>query len=169
MEVGTYAGLLNQQIVVPAPDTDYVRVEKHFFIDCMFASLRDIKVDEPWYLQTYPDVQRAIKMGIVPDPKSHYCRFGFYEHRMPYRIVVDEQWYIAEYPDVRAAIASRQFGSGQATSIWMDSARDAFPIRTFGWSRWREMAYTGKCVPPQGDSLTHHLFWRTHRIGQTLQ
>jgi hypothetical protein len=114
MEVGTYAGLLNQQIVVASPDTNYIRVEKHFFIDCMFQTLSDIKVDEPWYLQTYPDVQKAIKMGIVPDPKSHYCRFGFYEHRMPYRIVVDESWYVAEYPDVRAAIANRQVVSGQA-------------------------------------------------------
>jgi hypothetical protein len=114
MEVGTYAGLLNQRIVVTSPDRDYIRVEKHFFIDCMLPSLQDIRVDEPWYLQTYPDVQRAIKMGVVPDPKSHYCRFGFYEHRMPYRIVIDESWYVAEYPDVRAAIASRQFSSGQA-------------------------------------------------------
>jgi hypothetical protein len=114
MEVSTYAGLLNQQIVVPSPDADYIRVEKHFFIDCMLPSLRDIKVDEPWYLQAYPDVQKAIRTGIVPDPKSHYCRYGFYEHRMPYRIIVDEPWYVAEYPDIRAAIASRQFASGQA-------------------------------------------------------
>ena len=114
MEVATYAGLLNQKILVPNSDTNYVRVERHFFIDCMLASLQNIRVDEQWYLRTYPDVQRAIRTGVVPDPKSHYCRFGFYEHRMPYRIVVDEQWYLGEYPDVRAAIASRQFSSGQA-------------------------------------------------------
>lgn len=114
MEVGTYAGLINRRIVVVSPDTSYISVEKHFFVACMSPSLRDIKVDEPWYLQTYPDVQKAIKMGIVPDPKSHYCYFGFYEHRMPYHIVVDEPWYVAEYSDVRAAIAGRQFASGQA-------------------------------------------------------
>jgi hypothetical protein len=114
MEIGTYATLLNEKILVPSSEANYTSVEKHFLTDCMFPLLQNIKIDEMWYLREYPDVQEAIKRGIVPDPKSHYCRFGFYEHRMPYRIVVDEPWYLSECPDVRAAITNQHFASGQA-------------------------------------------------------
>ena len=114
MEICTYATLLNRKILVPSSEANFTGVEKHFLTDCMFPLLQKIKIDEMWYLREYPDVQEAIKRGIVRDPKSHYCRFGFYEHRMPYRIVVDEPWYLIEYPDVRAAIANQLFASGQA-------------------------------------------------------
>jgi hypothetical protein len=80
----------------------------------MLPILQRIKVDEAWYLRAYPDVQEAIQNGIVTDPQAHYCRFGFFEHRMPYRIVVDEPWYLAQYPDVSDAIVRQHFASGQA-------------------------------------------------------
>jgi hypothetical protein len=114
MEIGTYASLLNQKILVPSPEANFTFVEKHFLTDCMVLLLQSIRVDAQWYLREYPDVQEAITLGAVPDAKAHYCRFGFYEHRMPYRIVVDETWYLAEYADVRVAIAGRHFSSGQA-------------------------------------------------------
>jgi hypothetical protein len=114
MDIGTYAALLNQKILVPSPEANYTFVEKHFLTNCMRLLLQNIKVDASWYLREYPDVQEAIERGAVPDPKAHYCCFGFYEHRMPYRIIVDEPWYLAEYPDVRVAIAGRHFSSGQA-------------------------------------------------------
>jgi hypothetical protein len=91
-----------------------MRVDLYFFISCMLPLLQRIKVDEAWYLRAYPDVQEAIENGIVTDPQSHYCRFGFFEHRMPYRIAVDELWYLAQYPDVSGAIARQDFASGQA-------------------------------------------------------
>ena len=114
MEIGTYAALQNQKLLVPSHNSGYFTVEGHFFASCLLPLLQKIRVDEKWYLRTYPDVQIAIKDGVVPDCKSHYCRFGYYEHRMPYHITVDEAWYLGEYPDVRAAISTRLFASGQA-------------------------------------------------------
>jgi hypothetical protein len=113
MEIATYAELINQKILVPGQQTGHVQVEAHFLISCMLPVLRQVKVDDEWYIQAYPDVQQAIQKGIVLDAKYHYCHFGFYEHRMPYRIIVDEPWYQAQYPDVRGAIASRHFVSAQ--------------------------------------------------------
>jgi hypothetical protein len=50
----------------------------------------------------------------VPGAKAHYCRYGYFENRMPRRIVIDEPWYLTEYPDVRAAVfEARSFESGQ--------------------------------------------------------
>jgi hypothetical protein len=113
MEIATYAELINQKILVPGQQTGYVQVEAHFLISCMLPVVQQIKVDDDWYIQAYPDVQQAIQKGIVLDARYHYYHFGFYEHRMPYRIIVDEPWYQAQYSDVRAAIVSRHFVSAQ--------------------------------------------------------
>jgi hypothetical protein len=88
--------------------------EEAFFSNCLIPLLEKVKVDENWYLEAYPDVRDAIASGVVPNVRAHYARFGFYEHRMPYRILVDEAWYLAEYADVRAAIAKKHFETGQA-------------------------------------------------------
>jgi hypothetical protein len=114
MDMVPYASLLNQRIVIPASKGHYVAVERHFFTSCMEPLLETIHFDEEWYLQTYPDVRDAIATKIVPNAKVHYTRFGYSEHRMPYRILVDEAWYISEYPDIREAIAKQHFFSGQA-------------------------------------------------------
>jgi hypothetical protein len=114
MDLGTYAGLLNQRIIIPSPKGNYIAVERHFLNSCLSPLLAKVKIDEKWYLEAYPDVQEAIASGVVPNVPAHYARFGFYEHRMPYRILVDEAWYVAEYADVRAAIAQNHFESGQA-------------------------------------------------------
>lgn len=114
MEIGTYAGLLNRKIITPSSKDQYVEVDKFFLFNCMGPLLEKVKIDEKWYLKMYPDIQSAIASRVVRDAADHYVRFGFFEHRMPYRIAVDESWYIKEYPDVREAIAKRHFPSGQA-------------------------------------------------------
>jgi len=113
MDTPTYATLLNRKLLVPSPRQPYVAVDAHFIFDLMMPLLEMIHVDEAWYLSTYPDVGAAIQNGVVPDANSHYCRFGYYEHRMPYQILVDELWYLNEYPDVRDAVTSKVFGTGQ--------------------------------------------------------
>jgi hypothetical protein len=114
MDLGTYATLLNLRIIIPSAKGNYIAVERHFFSNCLIPLLEKVKVDENWYLEAYPDVRDAIASGVVPNVRAHYARFGFYEHRMPYRILVDEAWYLAEYADVRAAIAKKHFETGQA-------------------------------------------------------
>jgi hypothetical protein len=131
MEIGSYAELINKQILIPEQPAGYIRVEAHFFVDCILRILQKINVDEAWYIQAYPDVRDAIQKGIVPDAKSHYYRFGYFEHRMPYQIVVDEPWYQAQYPDVRAAIVGRHFASGQAHFDLLGFREGRFPYANF--------------------------------------
>ena len=65
------------------------------------------------YLQKYPDVRQAIAKKAVKDAKDHFVRFGYFEHRLPYRIEVKEEWYLEQYPDIKKAIDRRDFKSGQ--------------------------------------------------------
>lgn len=131
MEITTYAELINRKIIFPDTESGYMHIESHFLIDCMAPILEEIRVDETWYLRAYPDVQEAIQRGVVKDPKSHYCRFGFFEHRMPYYILVDEAWYLKQYPDVRAALADLHFASGQAHFDVEGFREGRFPYANF--------------------------------------
>lgn len=113
ISVPTYAALLNMGKVTPPNGQAYVQVEDHFFRDCMRSLLAQIPVDEAWYLAAHPDVRQAIEAGTVSDARDHFIRFGYYEHRFPFRIQVDEAWYLSAYPDVRRAIDRGQFASAQ--------------------------------------------------------
>jgi hypothetical protein len=110
-QLPSYADLVNNKIVVPSSTTPYFAIEQYFFFDCMRASIAAIDFDESWYLSRYVDVREAIGRGLVRNAKEHYCRFGYYEHRLPYQIDVNESWYLETYPDVRVSIERRDFGS----------------------------------------------------------
>ena len=63
-----------------------------------------IRLDTDWYLATYPDVKEAIADNVVANAGDHYRRYGYFEHRIPYRIMVEDKWYLEQYPDVKEAI-----------------------------------------------------------------
>jgi glycosyltransferase involved in cell wall biosynthesis len=56
-----------------------------------------IDFDEPWYLDTYPDVKQA-----GGRPLRHFLLFGIFEGRAPnaYALHFDRNWYLETYPDV---------------------------------------------------------------------
>ena len=110
----TYATLLNRRVLVPSHKTDYVAVEKHHLVALLEPHVRQIHVDEGWYVAQYPDVQDAIRRGEITGAAEHYCRSGYYEHRLPYPIEVDEPWYLAEYSDIREAVDQGAYPSGAA-------------------------------------------------------
>ncbi len=131
MDVPTYASLLNRKILVPSPKTPYVAVERHFLTFCMETVLERVHVDEDWYLNSHPDIKDAIDAGRLESARSHYCKFGFFEHRMPYPIHVDETWYLTEYPDVKEAIRQEHFASGQAHFELIGFKEGRFPYPNF--------------------------------------
>ena len=90
--LATYAALLERRLIVPSTSSSYFAVDQHFF---------------------YPDIQEALKKGVVSSARHHYQRFGFYEHRLPYKIDIQEAWYLETYPDVKKAIERRDYASGQ--------------------------------------------------------
>jgi hypothetical protein len=110
----SYATLLNMRQIIPSTSTAFFAVEQHLFFHLMESFLKKIQFDEAWYLRMHQDVRNAIEDGKVSSGWHHFARFGYYEHRMPYRITVDEDWYLDSYPDVREAIARRDYLSGQS-------------------------------------------------------
>ena len=113
-DVLNYAALVNSKVIIPSASSNYLAVDRHFLINVMQGFVQQIFVDEPWYLDNYPDVRSAIKGGIFSSALDHYARFGFFENRMPYAIKIDETWYLKSYPDIKAAIDDKQYTSGQS-------------------------------------------------------
>ena len=113
MNLPTYAVLINEKAVIPPGGGPYFGVREHFFQSCLADRLGKVRLDEAWYLAAYPDVGEAIAAGAVPDAKNHFVMFGYYEHRMPFRMDVDEAWYLKVYPDVHQAVQRGHFASAQ--------------------------------------------------------
>ncbi len=110
----SYATLINQKILVPSNSSSYFAVEKYYFFEMMIPFIESIDLDERWYLATHPDVREAITRGLVESGQQHYVKHGYYEHRLPYRVLVEEDWYVSAYPDVKEAIERQDFPSAQA-------------------------------------------------------
>lgn len=127
----TYASLINRKLVVPSSRKPFLAVDEHFLAQLLRPQLEKVFVDESWYLGAYPDVSEAIKHGVVPGAKAHFCLFGYYEHRMPHKITVDETWYLQEYPDVRDGVASKHFASGQEHFELLGYREGRFPFPGF--------------------------------------
>lgn len=43
-----------------------------------------LRFDEKWYLETYPDIRRALNNGTIKSPVAHYLKFGTLEGRLPH-------------------------------------------------------------------------------------
>ena len=114
MQIASFASLLNEKTVVLADSGDFAAVEMHFLRAVLQPFIQTVKVDEKWYLAAYQDIAKAVAKRTVKGARDHYQRFGFFEHRLPYRIMVDEGWYLEAYPDVKEAVARKAFASGQA-------------------------------------------------------
>jgi hypothetical protein len=113
LRLPTFAALLNQKLIILAASSDYVAVDQYFFRDCLRPYIDKIRFDEQWYLLKYPDVEQAIAKKLVKNAREHFTRFGYFEHRLPYRIKVQEEWYLQQYPDIKKAIEEKDFKSGQ--------------------------------------------------------
>ena len=132
MDIPPYASLLNRKLIVPSSKKPFVAVDEHFMAQLLLPGLEKIQVDEAWYLGAYPDVGAAIERGVVPNAKAHYCRYGYYEHRLPHPILVDEDWYLAEYPDVRGGVVdAKDFASGQEHFERLGYKEGRYPYRGF--------------------------------------
>lgn len=75
------------------------------------SMLLAIEVDETWYRGHNPDVDQAIRDGVVSSAKAHFIASGYFEGRLPYPISVNEEWYLSTYADIRDAIDAGIFSS----------------------------------------------------------
>lgn len=110
----------------------YVELLESKFLELLRELLVRVEVDEPWYLQTYRDVQDAVHSGLVKSARAHYIGAGYFENQMPRPIQVDEAWYVLEYPDVAEAIRAGAFPSA-AHHFERDGFREG-RLAHQGWS-----------------------------------
>jgi hypothetical protein len=75
-------------------------------------SLTNSEINVAGYLAANRDIQDAVKKNHVPDPKSHYLKFGFFEGRRGAAPPVDEAWYRRNYSDIAAAVRDGTIKSG---------------------------------------------------------
>lgn len=72
-----------------------------------------VSVDEEWYVKAYPDVDEAIAAGAENSAKEHFISSGYFEGRLPGKVIVDEKFYTAKYMDVAEGIQIGEIGSAQ--------------------------------------------------------
>ncbi len=75
--------------------------------------LQGVEVDEDWYRAQYPDVDEAIRAGVVPSAREHFLNDGYFEGRMPFQIPVDEAFYLKENPGLAEFIERGEIESAQ--------------------------------------------------------
>jgi hypothetical protein len=83
------------------------------FVQLIRRAIIDVPVNEPWYLERYPDIAEAIGQGIVLSPKSHFINDGYFEGRLPFPIQVDERYYLTQNPGVAEHVRKGDLASGQ--------------------------------------------------------
>jgi hypothetical protein len=81
-----------------------VAIPSEFFKALMGFVITQGFFDERWYLETYPDVEAAIRSGNLSSPLEHYTKAGYYEGRSPGPCFVDQDWYERYYGDLSEAL-----------------------------------------------------------------
>jgi hypothetical protein len=69
--------------------------------------------DEKFYMESYADVSKAVTNGRVPSGLDHYVTAGYFENRLPKKLIVDEHFYLQENPDVAEAIKKGKLKTAQ--------------------------------------------------------
>src|SRR5690606_13242451 len=82
-------------------------VSRHGLVELLKAMLANIVVDEPWYLETYPDVRRAVDEGSIADAETHSRTFGYFEGRLPAALGFDPDRYLEKNPDLKQPLGAR--------------------------------------------------------------
>ena len=93
---------------------DKYTVQKDIFFDLLRSLVSNsVEFDQRYYINKYPDVANAIKSKIIKSAKDHYVKTGYFESRLPYKIIVDEKYYFDQNPDVEQAVKKGEISSAQ--------------------------------------------------------
>jgi hypothetical protein len=130
LQEGTSVSELSPVIAVPRQLLEFL----------LSRVIRCLPFDEASYLDANPDVRRSISSGEVQSAKEHFCRYGYFEHRIGNTQNVDETWYKATNPDVADAIRTGA----------VDSACDHYT--RWGAAEWRA---------PNRDAVALVEFWKS--------
>ena len=119
---------LNQNLVFGSDDNKpFVKMSYENFENLLRKLLHAVQIDEEWYRRNYPDVDQAIREGIVQNARDHFVDSGYFEGRLPCEIDVDEDWYFTTYPDIAEAVKSGQVDSAKAHFMAFGYAEGRLP------------------------------------------
>jgi hypothetical protein len=95
-------------------EANYVTVPREIFRHLLSGAIRNKNMfDERFYVEFYPDIAAAIKGRKLKTGLEHYLQSGYYENRLPRKLLVDESFYLQQYPDVADAIRRGKLKSAQ--------------------------------------------------------
>jgi len=93
---------------------EYVSIPKEIFRRLLTGAVRSKNVfDERFYLEMYPDIAAAVQSKKIKNGFEHYVDTGYFENRLPRKLMVDERYYLETNPDVADAIKKGRVKSAQ--------------------------------------------------------
>ena len=88
-------------------------------------------LDEQFYMTINADIRDAVKAGKIASAAEHYHTTGYFEDRMPKKLIVDERYYLDQNPDVAAAIRKGVIKSAQEHFEFAGFREGRLPYREF--------------------------------------
>jgi hypothetical protein len=109
----SFAQLVFENQIAGAGDAVRFEISRAFLVRLLRPMFDALRFDPQWYQSAYPDIAAACQAGALTDLRTHYCEFGYFEHRLPCFVPVDESFYVGEYPDIGIAVAEGRIASAQ--------------------------------------------------------
>ena len=93
---------------------NYISVPKEVFRRLLVGAIRSKDLfDERFYLEFYPDIAAAVRSKKLKSALDHYLDTGYFENRLPRKLLVDESYYLQQNPDVADAIRKGKLKTAQ--------------------------------------------------------
>jgi hypothetical protein len=87
--------------------------------------------DETFYTAHNSDVSEAIRKNTIMGGASHYFTTGYFEDRLPCKLLVDERFYLESNADVAAAIRKGLVKSAQEHFEYTGFKEGRAPYKNF--------------------------------------
>lgn len=119
---------LNENLVFSSDEgTPSVKMTYEDFEKLLRKLLHAVEIDEEWYRSAYPDVDQAIREGVVKTAREHFVTSGYFEGRLPCEVEVDEDWYFKAYPDIAEAAKAGEVSSAKQHFLSFGYAEGRLP------------------------------------------
>jgi len=96
----SYRSLLKHMRAIEFRDGENVSVELAKLKLLIRYILEREPFDEDWYVRTYPDVEKALRDGVLESAKAHYVETGYFEGRLPGLGEFEVKKYVEKNPDL---------------------------------------------------------------------
>jgi hypothetical protein len=112
MQYARLKALIKQDVDRDGQET--VTMPSDLFRQLLIGALRMKSVfDEKYYLENNPDVEEAVRKGEIESGAAHYYQTGYFEDKLPKKLLVDEKYYVFGHADIAEAVRSGAIESAQ--------------------------------------------------------